>query len=162
VPHQLILPGALLSLFGAAFGVYLGNSAINEINPAYYDADQPSSRFYADLSSNPPRDWAVVQVRELHRAEQGLPIHPTCIGCRTYPEEYYPVHDASLGKPQIGWAEVEDTSPEVQAAVVQEAPEFASVERYTEFPVSQEEAAEGPQVELAAQTGGFTDQTGTE
>jgi hypothetical protein len=141
VAHQLILPtAALLSLIGAGVGVHLGNAAISEINPAYLSAEEPRSRFYADLTANRPRDWAAVQVSELQAAESGRSLGTGCVGCRTYPEEYYPVHEASLGKPHTGWAEVsQEAAPAETPQAAEPAVELASVERYAHFPVSAEE-----------------------
>jgi hypothetical protein len=144
VAHHLMLPAAALSLLGAGLGVYLGNGAIGEINPAYFQSDERPSRFYADMTPSPPRNWAAVQASELRAAEQGLPLHPACIGCRTYPVDYFPVHEASLGKPRIGWAAAEAPTPTLEAepAMMEAAPELASTERYAHFPVEAEEEPE--------------------
>ena len=51
----------MLAIAGSVGGVYLGRSAISEINPAYYD--EPEPRFHADLVPNPP-DFEAPPVHE--------------------------------------------------------------------------------------------------
>ena len=87
--HSMMLPavGAML-LAGVGAGVQLGHSAIAEINPIYFQ--DPPTRFHADLSPyrlshSPPRPMAA--------ESDPLAYGTGCIGCRTYPEEYYPVQD---------------------------------------------------------------------
>ena len=145
--NPLILPAAaMLALIGAGVGVHLGNAAIAEINPAYYDVEQPRARFYADMTPNlGGRNWEEVHRAELRATRAGLPTQSTCVGCRTYPEEYYPVHEASLGKPQTGWAEIDETpavemEAEVEASAADPDPQVILVHRYTHFPVTSEEA----------------------
>jgi hypothetical protein len=47
--HPLTVPTiGVLALAGAGLGLYLGNSAISEINPLYFT--DPPSRFHADLT----------------------------------------------------------------------------------------------------------------
>jgi hypothetical protein len=143
--NPLMLPtAAMLALVGAALGVVLGNGAINEINPVHFQTEEPRSRFYADLTPQGYRDWQSVQAAEFRAAESGIDLGSGCVGCRTYPEEYVPVHEASLGKPSTGWAEVTEEmveAPAVQPAVeVQEdEPDLEQVERYAHFPVTAEE-----------------------
>ena len=144
--NPLMLPtAALLSLVGAAAGVYLGNSSIGEINPIYFEAEEPGSRFYVDLTPQGYRDWAAVQKAELRAVELGTDLGTGCVGCRTYPEEgFYAVHRASLGKSETEWAEMikEPAAPAPTAEIAKPDPEFEQVERYSSFPVSVEEAAE--------------------
>lgn len=155
--NQFILPtAAVLSLAGAAFGVYLGNASIAEINPVHFAANEPATRFHADLTPQGYRDWASVQAAEFRLAQSGMDLGPGCIGCRTYPEEVVPVHEASLGKPQTGWVEVSEViaPPEPRPAVleiqaVEPDPAVEQVERYASFPVTAKEEREQTQ-ELAA------------
>jgi hypothetical protein len=151
--NQLILPtAAVLSLAGAAFGVYLGNTSIAEINPVHFASYERSTRFHADLTPQGYRDWASVQAAEFRLAQSGADLGAGCIGCRTYPEEVIPVHEASLGKPQTGWVEVSEViaPPEPQPAVqaVEPDPAVEQVQRYASFPVTAEEEREQAQ-ELA-------------
>jgi hypothetical protein len=148
--NQLILPSAAaLSLVGAALGVALGNASIAEINPVHYASHEPASRFHADLTPQGYRDWAMVQASEYRAVQAGADLGAGCVGCRTYPEEVVPVHEASLGKPQTGWVEVIETSaarPAVEVVEVAEPdPAVAQVERYASFPVTAAEQEEQAQ-----------------
>jgi hypothetical protein len=148
----------VLAVAGSVTGVYLGQSAIAEINPAYYD--EPETRFHADMVPNPPSYAApVTRAGYLTQAERQRALGSGCVGCRTYPEEYYPVHDSSVDKYQPGYAEMEE-APAPQLAVYapdpqeeERAADFAAVERYASYPVAEEAAAEpvaAVQVELAS------------
>jgi hypothetical protein len=158
--HPLTLPTlAVLAVAGSVTGVYLGRSAIAEINPAYYN--EPETRFHADLvpqraSFDPPSAY---QADGLSQAELDQALGSGCVGCRTYPEEYYPVHESSVDKYQPGYAEMIDTPAPQPAAYTSEpedperAADFATVERYANYRVSEGPAREqtsGPVVELAA------------
>lgn len=114
--HPLTLPTiGLLTLAGIGAGVHLGHSAIAEINPLYFS--EPETRFHADLSANPPSDSAPPPL--LAQARDPA-LGTGCIGCRTYPEEYFPVHEASLGRYSSGYAANADI---VQPAVYEEQPD---------------------------------------
>jgi hypothetical protein len=159
--RQFMLPtAAIMSLVGAAMGVYLGNGAIGEINPAHFKKEAFASKFYADMVPNRSRDWASVQLAELSAAEMGQALGKGCVGCRTYPEEYYPVHEASLGKPQVVLAQVAEAAPavaETENGVTvhrgssEPPPPPNVVERYAHFQVS---AEEGQQELAMADAGG--------
>ena len=152
---------AVLTVAGSLTGVYLGRSAIAEINPAYYD--EPETRFHADLVPNPP-SFEAAQVHPagyVTPAEYRQALGNGCVGCRTYPEEYYPVHDSSVDKYQPGYAEMIETPAPQPAAYVEDPPEgkeraadFAMVERYAGYSAAEDArpAAEAPaaEVELAA------------
>lgn len=159
----LILPTAAgLCLVGAALGVYLGNASINEINPAYFEAHEPRSRFYADLTPQGyrDRDWASVQEAELRAAQLGTDLGTGCVGCRTYPEEgFYRVYRASLGKSETGWAEVEEPAIEPATEAAEPDPQTEQIERYASFPVTAEE--ERQQLAMAdASQGGVIEEPG--
>ena len=153
---------SVLAVAGSVTGVYLGRSAIAEINPAYYD--EPETRFHADMVPSPPGfDAPVTRAGYLTQAERQRALGSGCVGCRTYPEEYYPVHDSSVDKYQPGYAEMEE-APAAQPAVYSPKPQddgraadFAAVERYASYPVVEMAAAEpvaGAQVELASAADG--------
>jgi hypothetical protein len=92
--HSMTWPivGAL-AVTGVGAGVHLGHSAIAEINPIYYN--EPATRFHADLSASRPSDSPTpMRLSAPDPAELGT----GCVGCRTYPEEYYPIHDASIDR----------------------------------------------------------------
>ena len=158
--HRLTFPTlALLAVAGSATGVYLGRAAVAEINPAYFN--EPEPRFHSDLVANRP-SWSspsVYRAGQLSPAEAEQALGKGCVGCRTYPEEYYPVHDSSVDKYQPGYAEVVE-APIAEHAVYQaeaqdegRAADFAAVERYSSYAVAEapaQEQASGAEVELAA------------
>jgi len=156
---------AVLAVAGSMSGVYLGRSAIAEINPAYYD--EPETRFHADLVPNPPSFEAasVHRAGALTPAEYDRALGSGCVGCRTYPEEYYPVHDSSVDKYQPGYAEMIETPAPQPAAYApdpqqeqERAADFAVVARYAGYPVEEEaEPAAVAEVELAAAEGELAD-----
>jgi hypothetical protein len=141
--HTLTLPVvAGLSILGGTFGLYLGKSAIAEINPIYYS--EAHDRFHADLVPYRGPGWAQVQSAE----DPGYSDGPdtACPGCRDYPEEYRPVADAAAEAYADSWSA---GPPEaMQAAQPTSAiadPEREQVERYAAYPVTAEaEAAEAP------------------
>jgi hypothetical protein len=132
---------------GAALGLYLGSSAISEINPAYYSTPSASS-FHTDLVPNPGDRDSVPQLPELAAAETDST--PSCVSCGLSPDEYavinYPSAD-SYGTPRTLPAEI----------VLAEADEYVSrglspsdardIERYAHFRVSEDE--QGPAVAVA-------------
>src|SRR5687768_17027176 len=77
-----------LALTGAGLGLYLGKSAIAEINPAYFGGAYSESRFHADLVPNRPNFDA--QQARLQDASLVSGYGTGCVGCLTYPEEYFP------------------------------------------------------------------------
>ena len=118
--HSLTLPAVgLLALAGIGAGIHLGHSAIAEINPAYFS--EPSTRFHADLSANRPLASAPPTL--LSDAKDPA-LGTGCIGCRTYPEEYYPIHEASLDRYSGGFASNAD-APETRLPEEQPDPEDA-------------------------------------
>jgi hypothetical protein len=126
-----------LSLLGTAVGVHLGRSAIAEINPAYFS--EPEERFHADLSPYRSADWAQVQAAEYESAQQAVGLGSGCVGCRDYPEEYYPRPESAVD----GYVVTAGAPPvPVEIVYVEQAPDPARqrVERYASYPVSAEEA----------------------
>ncbi|MDP8912328.1 MAG: hypothetical protein M3N39_01970 [Pseudomonadota bacterium] len=132
--HPLTLPtAALLALAGIGAGIYLGHSAIAEINPMYFS--QPATRFHADLSANRPFESAPPAL--LPQARDPA-LGTGCIGCRTYPEEYYPIHEASLDRYSSGFAsnadalqpEMAGEQPDPEAARLRQA--IQQVELYAQ------------------------------
>ena len=141
--HSITLPvTAMLALAGAGIGIHLGKSAIAEINPAYFVDPERGTRFHADLVAYRTASSPAVQASAIRDAG-GAPLYHGCIGCRTYPEEYYPIHEASLGKPREGWAEMSEEviEPPADDVMASEADdEMADIERYARYPVTTEEA----------------------
>lgn len=158
-PMTLPLIGAL-ALAGIGAGVHLGHSALAEINPIYY-APSPT-RFHSDLVANPPSFSAPALFSDASADTPGA-LGTGCVGCRTYPEEYRPIHDATVddesgvyasdgGKVRVAAAIEEEPDPEVLrlqreiARVAQyaqgnaaPAPQFAAAE-FSEEPGGQPEA----------------------
>jgi hypothetical protein len=132
-----------LSILGTAFGVHLGRSAVAEINPAYFS--EPETRFHADLVPYRAPDWAQVQVTEYQDAALAQGLGTGCVGCREYPEEYFPAHDSAVdgyedgGAASIQYAATETYQGEPEAA--DPDPEWEQVVRYASYPVSAEEQA---------------------
>jgi hypothetical protein len=124
-------------------GVYLGRAAVSEINPIYYSTPEP--RFHADLVPYRASAAAGYRAGDLSQANLDQALGRGCVNCLTYPEEVILVHRGQADKYVPGGAEVA-AEPAVAAAVEhQPSPEFASVERYTAFPI----AAEPEPAELA-------------
>jgi hypothetical protein len=143
IPRTTLMSFAALSLAGSVGGVYLGRAAVSEINPIYYSTPEP--RFHADLVPYRASAAAGYRAGDLSQANLDQALGRTCVNCLTYPEEVILVHRGQADKYVPGGAEVA-AAPAVAAVVEhQPSPEFASVERYTAFPV----AAEPEPAELA-------------
>jgi hypothetical protein len=129
-----------LSIAGAAFGVYLGNSAISEINPAYYGTPEP--KFHADLAPYRSPDWAQVQVAEETAMAGGLGAG--CVKCRAYPEEYVPVADSRPDGREDGYAASAPYALADPPPVEEEAadPEWERVATYASYPIRSDEEAD--------------------
>ena len=158
----------MLAIAGSVGGVYLGRSAIAEINPAYYD--EPEPRFHADLVPNPPGFEAppVHEAGYLSPSDTYAALGSGCVNCRAYPEDLYPVHDSSVDKYQPGYAEmIEAPAPQPAPYAVdpQEEAEriadFATIQLYAgDLAAAEEEGGEPAgmaEVELASTEGEPTD-----
>jgi hypothetical protein len=94
--HSMTLPIiGVIALAGVGAGMHLGHSAIAEINPIYFSA--PPSRFHGDLVPHRPTGSAPELV--LAQADDSNALGTGCVGCRSYPEEYIPIRDASIEDP---------------------------------------------------------------
>ncbi len=139
--RSLTLPTmGVLVLAGAGLGVHLGNASVAEINPAYF-SERPS-RFHADLSPYQSQEQT-----GLHKSSGTAMVAfgSECVGCRTYPEEYHPIHDPAVdayagsgldAQEPLSFAEqqpAEEPTPREAA--------MARLEHYARFPVSAEDAA---------------------
>jgi hypothetical protein len=124
-----------LSLLGSALGVHLGRSAVAEIAPV---SAEPKTAFHSDLVPNRSRRGA-----QPLAAPSEVAI-TSCVGCRTYPEEYRPVHDPAVDGYEDGWAASASYSPAPayeEAAVPAEAPadpEREAIVRYASYQVAGE------------------------
>lgn len=157
VAHPMTVQTVMaLAVAGSALGLYLGKSAIGEINPAYFSTPLPGSRFHADMVPNQPdrnRGWGA----DIEQASfQPAPVY-SCIGCRTYPEEYVPVPDPAIEGYAVTYADydpvpaveiIEDVEREIEA-VAARAADVQQVVRYAHYPVSADEAKAKP-VQVAA------------
>ena len=152
--HALTWPIlAGLAVSGAALGIHLGHSSVSEIDPTLFA--EPDTRFHSDLVPSPPSlDGYVARVDGPATAGLGS----GCIGCRTYPEEYYPVPDPAIERLSAASAAFEEP-PAIPAyqqdSTAQQTARpagFERIERYSSFRVSSEEAQAAPvQVEAASQ-----------
>ena len=148
--YPIALPAiAGLSIMGAACGIWLGKSAVSEINPVYYQ--EPETRFHADLVPYRSPDWAKVQAVELQQAGMGEDYGRFCLGCIDYPEE---VRFARTREPDgwnDGWsASASYEEPEVHTAstgtvpVERSDPEWQRVQLYANARVSADEPEQAP------------------
>ena len=152
-PASLPVIGAL-AIGGVLVGLQLGQASISEIDPGIFT--QPPTRFHADLVPHGSIDGTgyVAQV-----APPGTGGYPSsCIGCRTYPEEYYPQPDPAIEALAAPAREtrVEETvqlagpTAEDQAAAEQRLADLDRLKRYARFAVTPEEGGEEGGEEVAA------------
>jgi hypothetical protein len=151
MPATTTLPiMAGLTIAGAALGISLGQSAVAEINPAYFTEAEDS--FHSDLVPYRSPDWAQVQAAEYRAAQQPVVIGDLgsgCIGCRDYPVEYVPRHDPAVDGYEDGYAA--SASQPAQIVIVETpaaAPDPARerIQAYASYPVSSDEKpAEAPE-----------------
>jgi hypothetical protein len=140
--HSLTLPTiGVLALAGAGLGLHLGKQSISEINPIYFQ--EPPTRFHSDLSPYRSADSGGYVAR-MDMASP-LQLGTGCVGCRTYPEEYFPQRDPMVDRAIEG---VSDEAPLVQPAVAETAPdpdlirrqsELERLQRYAAFAIGAEE-----------------------
>jgi len=162
MPVSTTLPiMAGLSILGAALGITLGNSAVAEINPAYFN--EAEDDFHADLVPYRSPHWAQVHQADYRAAQQPALVGELgsgCVGCRDYPVAYVPKHDPAVDRYVEG--ELLRAPEPTNAAVVEAAPTpdpaRELIQRYASYPVSGEEKpvqvlAEAPVEEPAAPTG---------
>ncbi len=139
--RSLTLPtmGALM-LAGAALGIHLGKASIAEINPAYF-SERPS-RFHADLS---PYQSDGDDGLQPSGGASMISLGSECVGCRTYPEEYHPIHDPAVDQYPTSDSDAQEPVSFAEQQPTQEPRPGdqgkARVELYASFPVSAEEAA---------------------
>ena len=152
--HPLTLPTVgLLALAGIGAGVQLGYSAIAEIDPSYFS--QPATRFHADLSANRPVDSSAPA---LLAQAQDPALGTGCIGCRTFPEEYVPIHEALINRYSSGFAsnadgpasDVAEEQPDPEAARLRQA--IQQVELHARGSAEQPASVAFAEAEAAAST----------
>ena len=133
-----------LAIAGSALGISLGQSAVSEINPAYFNEAEDS--FHSDLVPYRSPDWAQVHAAE-YRAAQQQPVlvgdlGSGCIGCRDYPVEYVPRHDPAVDGYEDGYAASAAAPQPAQIIIVETpAPDPARerIQAYASYPVSSDE-----------------------
>lgn len=144
MPNPLTLTTlGILSVAGAALGIHLGNTSVSEINPIYFK--EPSTRFHSDLS--PYRSQAEASSVAWADAGTRTELGTGCIGCRTYPEEYFPQRDPMVDQLVEG-------APEEQAAVshavaeampdtdlLERQADLERLQRYARFSITADEEA---------------------
>ena len=142
-----------IAVAGAALGLHLGQSSISEIDPSLFA--EPETRFHADLVPNP----APIAGDYAARTDGPEPIGlgTGCIGCRTYPEEYYPTQDPTIeslsarfpdSEASVAFASYQERPP---AAVSSRSPDLERLERYSRFRISSDEKEAPAPVETQAQ-----------
>ena len=144
MPSPFTLPiVAGLSIIGGLGGIWLGHSAIDQVNPFFFS--EPEPRFHADAVPYRSPDWA--QVRVLEEARNAGSEIVSCIGCRNWPQEYRPIRDAAFSSfdgGADGWSasapSLETREPEPAAVVAAEPdPERQRVQAYSSYPVDARE-----------------------
>jgi hypothetical protein len=142
MPNRVsVITMAGLSLAGATLGLYLGRSAIGEVDPFYY-SPVPPVRFYADLvppgyqpaapASFTSADYAVNQLNVSGR--------PECFDCRNFYDDALE-SEAALPEPAPAPAPTMVMTAEA-APAAETAPAVGSptdILRYADFPVTSEE-----------------------
>lgn len=141
MPSPMTLPiVAGLSIIGGLGGIWLGHSAVDQVNPFFFN--QPETRFHADSTPYRSPDWA--QVRALEEAQNAGSEIVSCIGCRNWPQEYRPIRDAAfqvIDGNQDGWsasaAAIETPAPRPAAATAsaEPDPEWQRLQAYSSYPV---------------------------
>jgi hypothetical protein len=141
MPSPFTLPiVAGLSIVGGLSGIWLGHSAIGQVNPFFFSA--PETRFHADQAPYRSPDWA--QLRATEEAMNAGSEIVSCIGCNNWPEEYRPVRDAAFRTLDSGvviWppdaaAEEPAPGPAVAAAAEREPdPDWRRVQAYSSYPI---------------------------
>lgn len=77
---------AALALAGSALGIYLGKSAIAQIDPVYYSTPFSVAKFHADVTPNPPSFDAAPAAFQDASTIDGLGTG--CVGCQNRPAEF--------------------------------------------------------------------------
>ena len=135
----------VLALVGAGLGIHLGNASIAEISPHYFSA--PQTRFHADLSPNRSGTTDAYEIRE-DVADAGL-LGSGCVGCRDFPEEYFPVRDSSIDSaiegaaPAEGAVQLSVVPVESDVALAERQGALDRVRRYASYSISSEQDPTG-------------------
>jgi hypothetical protein len=143
--HPLTFPAlGFLALAGVGLGLHLGNASVSEINPLYFQ--EPPTRFHSDLAAyqSPASTGYSARADAASRLELGT----GCIGCRTYPEEYFPRRDPAV---ESAYESGPSEQAPVQLAVAESEPDpdlmkrqadLDRLQRYSSYAVQAVEAQE--------------------
>lgn len=142
--HQLTWPRlGILALLGTGAGLHLGYAAIAEINPVYFASSQPRSSFHSDLVPHQATDSAPFAL-----AADDAALGAACIGCTTYPEEYYPLHEPAVDGGYDSDVAIDEVAEGIQltayaietlAEAARRKADIERVERYSRAPVTADE-----------------------
>lgn len=149
MPQSIALSSlALLAAGGAMGGVYLGRSAVAEIDPVHYSASIPA-KFYAEMVPGGYDPDRAQPISEASAEGYG----DGCVNCRTYPVEYVPRHDASMDAFQNAYPETGPSQIDAMLAAVDrqiaEINRGAAVQRYASYPVEQRDERPKETAEVA-------------
>jgi hypothetical protein len=140
--YSLTLPTiGVLALGGAALGMHLGDISVAEINPIYFQ--EPPTRFHADLAAYRSTPTAGYDAQT--DAAAPVEVGTSCVGCRTYPEEYNPVHDPAVDAiaedraAQPALVVLASAGAGEAAAPAERDPALDRLQRYAQFAVTAEE-----------------------
>lgn len=147
MPNPITLSSmAGIVIAGAGLGLYLGQSAISEIDPLYFS--NPISTFHADLVASPADLDRAPRFEE--RLALATDLGTVCVGCRPYEAEY-PEPDVPIDSYSNSYTSYRIVPAEIVMAeaeeFVAEAPsreDLEAVERYAYYRVSEEEPEEEP------------------
>ncbi len=148
MPSPLTLPiVAGLSIIGGLGGIWLGHSAIDQVNPFFFS--EPQTRFHADSVPYRSPDWAQVNAAEQAQAIEGEIT--SCVGCLNWPQEYRPIRDAAFRSMDYGqevWpasistavpAASSNQAPEPAPRAAEPDPDWQRVQAYSSYPVDARE-----------------------
>ena len=155
MPSPLTLPiVAGLSIIGGLGGIWLGHSAVDQVNPFFFS--EPEPRFHADQVPYRSPDWA--QVRATEEALSAGSEIVSCIGCRNWPQEYRPIRDAAFASfdsaeyewspavsrgaarsSDIAYGPAPEPAPESPATTAEPDAEWRRLQAYSSYPVDARE-----------------------
>ena len=130
---------ALLAVAGAGGGVWLGHSAIAEVDPAYFRDGEVS--FHADRVPNRSPDWAQVQAHEYVEASTIQGLGDGCFDCGVPPIQLHSAPAPTVY--EVRWSDGGDAAAEAVPAVLVEEepdPELERVVLYSSYPITTREA----------------------
>ena len=152
--RSAILPSiASLALVGSALGIYLGKSAIAQIDPVYFSTPFSVAKFHADLTPSPPSFEAAPIMFQDASTIGGLGTG--CVGCQNRPAEFatydWPAEASVLPQNvKTGSAEMFQVPLDETLDAKREAAR-ASIERYAYYRVDASDEDRPKVVQAAAE-----------